>query len=145
MPTATAASSVVDMDLKNRAIAVVITAGLAVGVSACGGDPEICADVDALRADLDDAKAIELQPGSLADLSTALDEVEADVDRLAESAATEYENEIEAVQSASGALTTSVETAVQAPSGPAITRVSADFGAVTTAVGNLREAVGDTC
>ena len=145
MPTATGLPSVVYMNLNKRASAVVLALGLAIGVPACGGEPEVCADVDALRADRDDLKAIELQPGSLADFSAAFDEVEADVDRLVENAASEYENEIDAVQSATRALTTSVETATQTPSGPAITQVSADFGAFTTAVDNLQEAVDGTC
>ena len=151
MSEATGAPSVVDMLLKNRAGAVVLALGLAVGVPACGGEsesggePEICADVDALRADLEDLTAIEIQPGSLAAFSDVVDQIMADVDRMAEDAASEFETEVDAVQSTTGALTASVETAVQAPSAPAITQVSADFGAWTTAVDNLREAVSGTC
>jgi hypothetical protein len=145
MPTTTTAPSVVIMSLNNHAVAVVLALGMSVGVSACGGEPEVCDDVDALRADLDDLTTIEIQPGSLADFSAALDEVDADVDQLVESAEAEYESEIDAIQSATQALTTSVEAATQAPSGPAITQVSADFGAFSTAVGNLRDAVSGTC
>lgn len=133
------------MNLNNRAVAVLLALGIAFGLPACGGEPEVCADVDALRADLDDLRAIEVQPGSLADFSAALDEVDADVARLVENAASEYEVQIDAMQSATQALTTSVGTATQAPSGPALTQVSADFGEFTTAVDDVREAVGGTC
>jgi hypothetical protein len=133
------------MTPNRRAAAVVLTLGLVVGASACGGDPEVCSDVDALRADVDDLRAIDLQPGALADFSAALDDVRADVDQLVESAESEYEAEIDAVRSTTQALTASVETAVQDPSGPTVTQVSSDFGAFTTAVGDLRDAVGDTC
>lgn len=133
------------MTLTDHAVAVVLALGLAVGVSGCAGEPEVCGEVEALRADLDDLGTIEIQPGSLADFSASLDEVEADVDRLAESASSEYETEIDAVQSATQDLTSSVESAGQAPSASAITEVSADFGAFSAAVGDLREAVGDTC
>ena len=66
-------------------------------------------------------KAIELEPGSLAELSTALDEAQADVDQIMSSAASEFDSEIEALRTATQALKTSVEAATQAPSGPAIT------------------------
>jgi hypothetical protein len=124
---------------------MVLALGLAIGMPACGGEPEVCADVEALRADVDDLKAVEVQPGSLADFSAAFDEVVADVDRLVEDASSEYEAEIDAVQSAARDLTTSIEAVAQEPSGPAITQVSADFGVLTTAVDNLQEAVGGTC
>ena len=145
MPPAVSAPSVVDMKRNSRTAAVVLSLGLWVGMSACGGEPEVCADVDALRADLDDLKAIEVQPGSLADFSAALDEARADVDRLVEDAASEYEDEIDAVQTATQELRASVETATQAPSGPAVTQVSADFGAFVTAVDTLQASVRDTC
>ena len=145
MPTTTSAPSVDDMLLTNRAAAVVLTLGLAFGTSACGGEPEVCADVDALRADLDEVKAIEVQPGSLAEFSAAFDGVKADVDQLVSSAASEFESEIEALRSATQALTASVETATQAPSGPAIVEVSAAFGAFTDAADTMQEAVASTC
>ena len=125
--------------------AVVLALGMATGVSACGGEPAVCADADALRADLDDLQTIELQPGSLADLSAALDEVEGDVDQLVASAGSEYDDEVDAVQSATQALAASVDSAAQAPSGAAITQISADLGAFSTAVGDLREAVSGSC
>jgi hypothetical protein len=145
MPPPAGAPSVDDMLLTNRSAAVVLTLGLAVGMSGCGGEPEVCADVDALRADLDDVTAIELQPGSLAEFSTALDEVEADVDQIMSSAASEFDSEIEALRTATQALKASVETATQAPSGPAVTEVSAAFGAFTDAADTMQEAVVSTC
>lgn len=114
-------------------------------MSACGGEPEVCADVDALRADLDEVKAIEIQPGSLAALSTALDDVQADVDQIMSSAASEFESEIDALRSATQALTASVEAATQAPSAPTITEVSAAFGAFTDAAETMQGAVSSTC
>lgn len=133
------------MKTKTRTPALLLALGLVVGVPACGGDAELCADVEALQADLDDLRAIEVEPGSLAELSSDLDEVEADVDQLLEDAASEYETEIDAVQSSPRDLRTSVAEAVQSPSGAAITQVSADLGEFSTAVGDLRDAVTDTC
>lgn len=145
MPTAGSAPSVVAMRRNRPAAAVVLTLGLWVGTSACGGDPEVCAAVEALRADLDDLRAIDIQPGALADFSAALDEAGADVDRLVEDATSEYESEIATVRTAALALRDSVGTATQEPSGAAVTQVSADFRAFTTAVDGLRDAVTDTC
>jgi hypothetical protein len=133
------------MNLNKRASTVVLGLVLAIGAPACSGESEVCADVDALRADLDELTAIEIQPGALADFSAAFDAVEADVDRLLESAASEFENEIDAVQSATQALAASVESAAQAPSGPAVTQLSADFGAFTSATESLIGAVEGTC
>lgn len=133
------------MNLNPHLSAAALALVLAATVGACGGEPEVCAEVDALRADLDDAKSIELQPGSLAELSSALDEVQADVDRIASSAASEFESEIDDLRAATQALTASVETAAQDPSGPAITEVSAAFGAFADAAETLQEAVVSTC
>lgn len=146
MPAAAGAPSLVDMKPNSRAAAVVLTLGLLAGTSACSEEePAVCDDVAALRADLDDLEAVELQPGALAEFSAVLDEARADVDRLVDAAADEYADEIDAVQSATQALTASVETAVQAPSGAAVTQVSADFGAFTTAVDDLLGSVGNDC
>ena len=49
------------------------------------------------------------------------------------------------MQSTARALTASVEAATQAPSGPAVTKVSADFGAFTTAVDDLLGSIGNDC
>lgn len=125
---------------------VVLALGLCVGASACSDDePAVCADAETLRADLDDLGSIEIQPGSLADFSAALDEAADDVDQLVEDASSEFETEIDAVQSATKALTDSVETATQDPSAASVTQVSADFGVFTTAVEDLRTAVADSC
>jgi hypothetical protein len=133
------------MNLTRRVGALLLTAGLAVGVPACGGDPEVCADVDALQGDLDQLKDVQIEPGALAELSADLDEVELDLRTLADDAAAEYDTEVEAVRSATSALRDSVEAAVQAPSGAALTQVSSDVGALATAVGDLGSAVSDTC
>lgn len=124
---------------------MVLALGLLAGTSACTEEPAVCDDVEALRADLDELEAIQLEPGALAEFAAVLDEAAADVDRLVEGAASEYEDEIDAVQSTALALTASVETATQAPSGPAVTQVSADFGAFTTAVDDLVGSIGDDC
>jgi hypothetical protein len=146
MPAAAGAPSLVDMKPNTRAAAVVLTLGLLAGTSACAEEePAVCDDVAALRADLDDLEAIELQPGALAEFSAVLDETGADVDRLVDAAAEEYADEIDAVQSATQALAASVESAAQAPSGPAVTQLSADFGAFTSATESLIGAVEGTC
>jgi methyl-accepting chemotaxis protein len=134
------------MDLARRAGAVVLVLGVATGAAACGGDtPQVCADVDALKSDLSQLKDVQIQAGALAEMSTDLDQVESDLGDLADSAASQYDTEVDAVRSATTALRDSVEAAVQDPSGAALTQVSSDLGAFSTAVGDLGDALASTC
>lgn len=133
------------MDVTRPAAAVLLTLGLAVGGAGCGGDPDVCADVEALKADLDRVKDVQVEPGALAELSSDLDAVESDVSTLVDDAASQYDTEVGAVRTATRSLRSSVEAAVQQPSGAALTQVSTDVEAFATAVGDLGSAVSDTC
>jgi hypothetical protein len=128
-----------------RASAVVLALGVLLAVPGCGSEPQVCTDVDTLKADLDQVKDVQLEPGALAELSSDLDDVESDVSALADSAASQYDAEVDAVRSATNALRDSVEAAAQDPSGPALTQVSSDIGAFSTAVSDLGDALASTC
>ena len=140
-----AAPSLRGMNLVRRASAFVLALVVTMTVPACGSEPQVCADVDTLKSDLSQLKDVQLEPGALAELSADLDDVESDVSKLADSAASQYDTEVDAVRSATNALRDSVETAAQDPSGPALTQVSADLGAFSDAVGGLGDALASTC
>lgn len=125
--------------------ALLLLAVATAGLSACAEDPAICQDVDELRSDFDDLKDIQIEAGALSELATDVDEIEADVKQLVDDASTEFGTEVDAVKAATEALRAGIDGATTDPSADALVQVSDGVAALTTAVGDLSDAVSGTC
>jgi len=125
--------------------AVVLLAALT--VSGCGDDEPaaVCSDVDALQASVDAVTTVDLGQGALAELQDNLTDVQSDLTALKDSAADEYETEIDAVDEAATGVGSSLEVAVASPSAQAVTDVGTAVQALGTSLSGLEEAVRSTC
>lgn len=117
-------------------------------LAACGGEVEaaVCDDVDDLRASLTSLQAFDVSdPNVLADLSVVLEQVRSQARTLAEDASSEYDGEVDGVQTSIDGLEASAQAAVATPSAVALTTLAADVRSVGAAFEDLATAVGDTC
>lgn len=118
-------------------------------LTACGDGTEtsaVCDDVDALRASMRSLKSFDIREGDkFSDLTDVLDQIRSDVGKLVDDASAEYETEIDAVQSLTDRLASSVDAAVADPDAAALSTVAADVRGLGAAFTNLQKAVADTC
>ena len=117
-------------------------------LTACGGEERsaVCDDVDDLRASLTSLQAFDVSdPNILADLSVVLDQVRSQVRTLAEDASSEYDVEVDGVQTSIDGLEASAQAAVATPSAVALATLADDVRGFSAAFKDLANAVGDTC
>lgn len=117
-------------------------------LTACGGEVEaaVCDDVDDLRASLTSLQAFDLSdPNVLADLSVVLEQVRSQARTLAEDASSEYDVEVDGVQTSIDGLEASAQAAVATPSAVALATLADDVRSFSAAFEDLGTAVGDTC
>jgi len=117
-------------------------------LTGCGGDDQsaVCDDVDDLRTSLSALQAFNVyDPNVLSDLSVVLDQIRTQVGELAEDASSEYDAEVDVVQTSIDDLEASAQTAVDTPNAAALGTLADDVEAFRTAFQDLQTAVGDTC
>jgi hypothetical protein len=131
---------------KGRVFAVAVcTLGLGTGLVACGGQPAVCDDLDALRTSVKDLQNVDIGNDALSTLTTDLQKIQADLKQLGQDASDQYSTQIDAVQKQASALGTSLQTATTDPSATSLTEVSTDVKAVGSAVSDLGNAMSGTC
>lgn len=133
------------MRMRRTTASVLCLVGLAAGVAACGGQPAVCDDVDALRTSVDHLKNVQIGDNALATLSTDLKDVQSQLKQFKQDASGQYSSQIDAVQKEVDALRSSVEQATTNPSATSFTEVTSDVRALGSALGSLDDAVSSTC
>lgn len=136
--------------MNTRRLAGILSALALTGsfLTACGGEDQsaVCDDVDALRTSLTSLQAFDVyDPNVLSDLSVVLDQIRSQVRTLAEDASSEYDAEVEVVQSSIDDLEASARAAVATPTEDALATLADDVEGFSAAFQDLRTAVGDTC
>ncbi len=135
------------MDRARRTVcSAVVLAALSLGLSGCGeSTPAVCDSVDQLRTSLKSLQDVKIQQGALDDLTSRLKEVQSDLDKVKSDAASEFSDEVDAVQGAGKALKTGVDAAVATPSAATISALRPEVQALVDAVGKLEDALAGTC
>ena len=133
------------MTMRRAAAPALCLLALAAGLVACGGQPAVCDDVDALRTSVDHLKNIQIGDNALATLSTDLQDVQSQLKQLRQDASGQYSSQIDAVQKEVDALRSSVKTATTNPSSTSFTEVTSDVKSLGSALGGLDDAVSGTC
>lgn len=117
-------------------------------LTACGGTDQsaVCDDVGDLRQSLASLQAVNIYDSNvLRDLAVILDQVRSQVRTLAEDASSEYDAEVDVVQSSIDDLEGSAQVAVDTPDAAALSALADDVKSFSAAFKDLRTAVGDTC
>jgi len=113
--------------------------------SPTGARPELCEDVEALRASVADLTSVPVGRDAVPALQSELADISADLKAMRASASEEYAAEVDALSTQVAALRTSLEEATGDPSAATLAQVTQNVGAVGGAMRDLSAAVGDTC
>lgn len=113
--------------------------------SPTGARPELCEDVDALRASVGDLTSVPVGRDAVPALQAELADISADLKAMRASASEEYAAEVDALSTQVAALRTSLQEATGDPSAATLAQVTQNVGAVGGAMRDLTAAVGDTC
>ena len=126
------------------AAAIVLSVG---GLTACGGNdtPAVCSDVQALKSSVAKVSDLTLDQGALQTLQSDLAAVQSNLTKLKESAASQYSDEVDAVDHDTAALRTKLQAAVDAPSAETIAPVASAVRTLGTSLTALKDAVASTC
>ena len=125
--------------------AAVCLLGVGSGLIACGGQPAVCDDMDALRASVNDLQNVEVGNNAVSTLTTALQKIQSDLKQLKQDGSDQYSAEIDALENQLTTLRSSLKTASTNPSAASFTEVTNGVKAVGTAVTDLGDAVSSTC
>lgn len=136
--------------MRSQRLVVVLFALVLAGSSltACGGTDQsaVCDDVGDLRQSVASLQAFNIyDPNVLRDLAVVLDQIRSQVRALAEDASSEYDAEVDVVQSSIDDLEGSAQAAVDTPDAAALSALADDVKSLSAAFKDLRTAVGDTC
>lgn len=118
---------------------------LASAVTGCGDTPDVCEDVDALQESADNLRNVEVGAGALDTITTELATIQSTLRELGTDASEQYAPEVDAVRSEVSDLRASVVAATADPSSTSLAAVRDDVRALGTAVGNLGDAIAETC
>lgn len=130
---------------RSRCAVVLLVLGLSSGLASCSDDPEVCDDVDALAASLDNLRELQIGENALSSAQSELSGMKTEVAQLRDDAGEEYATEIDAVTSEVEALATGVQSAMETPTPAALQAVADGLRAVGTAVDDLVDTVQGTC
>lgn len=129
-----------------RAVVSLTVLGVVFGLAACSEEESpVCDDLDSLRASMDTMRDATIGENALSTISSAVTEMGAAADQLAEDAAAEYAVEADAVKETTAALRTDLEAAMADPTAAALGEVGSGVQALGTALEDLVQKVGDTC
>lgn len=115
------------------------------GLTACGGQPAVCDDVDALQASVKKLEDVKVGENALSELQTDLAAIQSDIKQLSKDASDQYSSQVADVKSQATALKSSLQTASASPTAATLTRVRDDAKALGASVKDLGNAVADTC
>jgi len=119
-----------------------------VSLAACGGEeePAICNSSSDLRTSVKDVKKIDIGSGTaLADLKSAIKEIQGNLAAVKADAKSEYSDQVKAIESGYAVLKTSVETATSSTSAATLATVGTAVSAFATDVEALINDVQKTC
>jgi len=126
----------------------VTTLLLTVSLAACGGEeePAICNSSSDLRTSVKDVKKIDIGSGTaLADLKSAIKEIQGNLAAVKADAKSEYSDQVKAIESGYAALKTSIQTATSSTTAATLATVGAAVSALATDVQALITDVQKTC
>ena len=126
----------------------VTTLLLTVLLAACGGEeePAICNSSSELRTSVKDVKKIDIGSGTaLADLKSAIKEIQGNLAAVKADAKSEYSDQVKAIESGYAVLKTSVETATSSTTAATLATVGTAVSAFATDVKALINDVQKTC
>ena len=124
-------------------LAVVVAA---IGLAACGGDqPAVCDDVDALQSSVDNLEDVQLSENGLNALSSAVTQIQQDLQQLGTDAKAEFGDDASKVETAVTSLESSVAAAKSDPSASTLSAVGTEIQAVDSSLSALQDAVSGTC
>ena len=126
----------------------VTTLLLTVSLTACGGEeePAICNSSSDLRTSVKDVKKIEIGSGTaLADLKSAIKEIQSNLAAVKADAESEYSDQLNAIESGYAVLKTSIQTAASSTSAATLATVGTAVSAFATDVEALINDVQKTC
>lgn len=131
---------------RTRPAALVLSLLLvAPGLAACGGQPAVCGDVQALQTSVQKIKDTNLSQDGLSVVTTELGKIRTEVSQLAKDASAQYSSQVSDVKSSAAALQQSVSGAVASPSASTLGQVKTDLQGLGAAVKRLNDALGSTC
>ena len=126
----------------------VTTLLLTVSLTACGGEeePAICNSSSDLRTSVKDVKKIDIGSGTaLADLKSAIKEIQGNLAAVKADAKSEYSDQVNAIESGYAVLKTSIQTATSSTSAATLATVGTAVSAFATDVEALINDVQKTC
>ena len=126
----------------------VTTLLLTVSLAACGGEeePAICNSSSDLRTSVKDVKKIDIGSGTaLADLKSAIKEIQGNLAAVKADAKSEYSDQVNAIESGYAVLKTSIQTATSSTSAATLATVGTAVSAFATDVEALINDVQKTC
>ena len=126
----------------------VTTLLLTVLLAACGGEeePAICNSSSDLRTSVRDVKKIDIGSGTaLADLKSAIKEIQGNLAAVKADAKSEYSDQVNAIESGYAVLKTSIQTATSSTSAATLATVGTAVSAFATDVEALINDVQKTC
>ena len=121
---------------------------LTVSLAACGGEdePAICNSSSDLRTSLKDVEKIDIGSGTaLADLKSAIKEIQGNLAAVKADAKSEYSDQVNAIESGYAVLKTSIQTATSSTSAATLATVGTAVSAFATDVEALINDVQKTC
>ena len=129
------------------ALAMTGAAAVLVGCSAQGSDPpsDLCKVVDALDSAVTQINQSPLTKSTTAAVEASMDSVNTAVNNSKKLDAPEFQDELNAVETAATELNTTVSAAVAAPTGPNTAAARDSMSNFTTEVNNLSKSTADTC
>jgi hypothetical protein len=135
--------------LKDMKPAIAVTTLLlTVSLAACGGEdePAICNSSSDLKSSVKDLKKIDIGSGTaLADLKSAIKEIQGKFAAVKADAESEYSEQVKAIESGAAALKTSIQAATSSTSAATLAAVGATVSALATDVEALITDVQKTC
>ena len=134
------------MTRARRTAVLLSTLTLLGGVStACGGQPAVCDDADALRAAVQQLKDAKIGENGLSVVKTQLAEIKTQLGNLKTDASQQYASQVQTVEAASNKLKQAVATAVSSPSAASLGAVATDVQALGSSAKALADSVSGTC
>ena len=132
-----------------RRLLALATAALVLGASLVGcseDEPEVCGSVDDLKTSVNSLKDVDLTTsGAVEDLQSGLANIKTDLEEVKTDAKSQFSSQIEAVDTAYGALATSAEDAKADPSVATLSAVASAWSTFRTDVKSLIEDIQATC
>jgi hypothetical protein len=117
-----------------------------VTLGGCGGDqPPVCDSLEATQVALDHALNANQSENGLAELKVELDQLKANLERLAADARGQFPTEVSAVRSAADQVAASVTTARADVTATTLAGVRSALTGLSNSVTNLQTAMSDTC